>query len=360
MGHRLCLSTYGESHGERVGSLLTGCPAGLPLSEKDIQYMLDVRRPGQSAISTQRKETDTVRIMSGVYRGKTTGAPIAMEILNADKRSSDYSNLVSTPRPGHSDYPARIKYGGHNDPRGGGVFSGRLTASQVMAGAIARKLLSVALGVSINSYTVSVGNVCSSITSDMVRPEAIYGNAVRCPDPAAAASMEQAILTARRAGDTLGGVIECVTSPIPTGLGEPIYNSLESDISAALFSIPSVKGVEFGSGFGGSRMPGSQNNDPYTTENGLIRTATNNAGGILGGLSTGMPILVRAAFKPASSIARVQDTINLDTLQPAKLQVRGRHDPCVVPRAPPVVDSMVSLVIADHCILSGVIGPVIK
>ncbi len=360
MGHRLTITSYGESHGSRVGCLLAGCPAGLAVSEADIQYMLDMRRPGQSLVSTQRKESDRIRILSGIYRGRTTGAPIAMEIQNENQRSEDYSIMERLPRPGHSDYPASIRYGGYNDPRGGGIFSGRLTATQVMAGAVARKLLLETLNIQINSYTLSVGNIRADITHDMINHNSIYSNIVRCPNRDTAGIMEDAILEARRKGDTLGGVIESITTNVPPGIGEPIYHSLESDISAALFSIPSVKGVEFGSGFAGSGTRGSQNNDSYHILDNHIRTKTNNAGGILGGLATGMPIHVRAAFKPASSIAIKQDTVNTSTMEPAILQVGGRHDPCVVPRAPPVVDSMLALVLADHCIMSGQIGQVIS
>lgn len=360
MGHRLALASYGESHGRCVGALLSGCPAGLPISEQDIQVMLDRRRPGQSKITTQRKESDTVEILSGVYRGRTTGAPITMVTWNKDQRSSDYDDLVHTPRPGHSDYPASRKYGGHADHRGGGIFSGRLTATQVMGGAVARKLLSETLGITTHSYTLEIGGHTASISPGQVTEEAIYeDNDVRCPDPDAAGAMRQAIVKARGSGDTLGGIIESVTTGVPVGLGEPIYNSLESDIASAAFSIPSVKGVEFGSGFAGSRLRGSQNNDPYLVVGDSVRTATNNSGGILGGLSTGMPVTFRVAFKPASSIAMPQDTVDTRTMSPAKLRVRGRHDPCVVPRAPPVVDSMAALVLADHAIMSGMIGPVV-
>ena len=358
MGHRLVLTSFGESHGGCVGALLTGCPAGLEISESDIQPMLDRRRPGQSSITTQRKETDRVEILTGTYRGKTTGAPIAMTIRNSDQRSSDYDDLKHVPRPGHSDYPAGIRYGGHNDPRGGGIFSGRLTATQVMAGAIARKLLDRWMGIRIASYTVSIGGVDAHIDG-MPSEDSIYGNDVRCPDTEAAADMRDEIVRARGSGDTLGGTIQSVASGVPPGLGEPIYNSLESDLAAAAFSIPSVKGVEFGSGFAGARSRGSTNNDPYTIQDGTVRTASNNSGGILGGLSTGMDVTMRVAFKPASSIAISQRSVDTRTMSGTTLRVRGRHDPCVVPRAPPVVDSMVALVLADHAILLGMIGPVI-
>ena len=359
MGHRLVLTSFGESHGACVGALLSGCPAGLEISESDIQPMLDRRRPGQSSITTQRKESDVVEILTGTYRGRTTGAPIAMIIRNSNQRSADYDNLVHVPRPGHSDYTARIRYGDHNDPRGGGIFSGRLTATQVMAGAVARKLLNHALGISISSYTSSIGEV-DAHTHGIPLEDAIYDNDVRCPDAQAAAAMKKAIVQARGSGDTLGGTIQSVASGVPAGLGEPIYNSLESDLAAAAFSIPSVKGVEFGSGFAGSRSTGSANNDPYVIRDGAIRTSSNNSGGILGGISNGMDIVMRVAFKPASSIAIQQQSVDIRTMSDSILQVRGRHDPCVVPRAPPVVDSMMALVIADHAVLLGLIKPVVS
>ena len=359
MGHRLVLTSFGESHGMCIGALLSGCPAGLEISESDIQPMLDRRRPGQSSITTQRMESDVVEILTGTYRSRTTGAPIAMIIRNTNQRPADYDNLVHVPRPGHSDYTARIRYGGHNDPRGGGIFSGRLTATQVMAGAVARKLLHTALGIRISSYTVSIGKVDARI--NCIPPEeTIYDNDVRCPDVQAAASMKDAIVRARGSGDTLGGIVQSVASGMPAGLGEPIYNSLESDLAAAAFSIPSVKGVEFGSGFAGARSSGSANNDTYIIQDGMIRTASNNSGGILGGISTGMDIVMRVAFKPASSIATPQQSVDTRTMSSTTLQVQGRHDPCVVPRAPPVVDSMMALVIADHAMLLGLIKPVVS
>jgi len=359
IGQRLVLTSFGESHGKCVGAVLDGCPAGLELDEKDIQGMLDYRRPGQSLVSTQRKEGDQIEILSGVFRGHTTGAPIAMIIWNRDQHSKDYDELQTKMRPGHSDYPALVKYDGFNDFRGGGRFSGRLTATHVMGGAIARKLLKVALGVQTDSYTVKIGKISMSGQFSPKMRGSIYSNEVRCPDPRAAQRMRSAILAARKSGDTLGGVIESTTVNLPVGLGEPIFGSLESDISKAIYSIPSVKGVEFGSGFAGSEMLGSQNNDQYMARGGKVITKTNNAGGILGGLSNGMPIVMRVAFKPASSIAKRQSTIDIKTKKPVTLQVQGRHDPCVVPRAPPVVDSLVSLVLADHALMGGFIKPVL-
>jgi chorismate synthase len=262
-------------------------------------------------------------------------------------------------RPGHSDYPAYMKYKKFNDHRGGGRFSGRLTATHVMGGAIARKLIKEQLGIETNSYTCQIGKVKMSKESDKKMLKTIYSNVVRCPSKITAKNMEKSILAARKKGDSLGGIIESISTNIPVGLGEPIFGSLESDISQAMFSIPAVKGVEFGSGFAGSERFGSQNNDPYIIKNGKILTKTNNSGGILGGISNGMPIVFRVAFKPASSIAKYQDTVDVKTKKKIKLQVGGRHDPCVVPRAPPVVDSLVSLTLADHALLSGFIKPVL-
>ena len=377
IGRRLVLTSVGESHGKMVGAVLDGCPAGLPLAERDIQGMLDQRRPGQSIISTQRKEKDAVEIVSGVFEGRTTGAPITMLVWNRDQHSHDYDGLRTRLRPGHSDYPAMVKYGRHNDHRGGGRFSGRLTATHVMGGAIARKLLRATLGVRTVSYTSQIGRVsmrgaaaagaagasagaAQSPPPPPPSPSSVYKNDIRCPDPAAADRMRAAILDARRRGDSLGGIVESVTTNVPVGLGEPVFGSLESDLSRALFSIPSVKGVEFGSGFEGARLYGSQNNDLYTVRNGRIVTRTNNSGGILGGISNGMPITIRIAFKPASSIAQKQRTVDISTMKRTTLQVTGRHDPCVVPRAPPVVDALVALTIADHALLAGAIPAVLQ
>ncbi len=360
IGQRFVFTSFGESHGRCIGATIDGCPAGLEISEKDIQIMLDLRKPGQSIVTTQRKEDDKVEILSGVYKGYTTGAPITMIIWNQDQRSKDYDNLTVKPRPGHSDYPAFIKYNGYNDIRGGGRFSGRLTATFVMAGAVARKLLSKTLGIETFSYTCQIGNVKMKEQATLKMRNSIYNNEVRCPDAKIASKMRETILQARRNGDSVGGIIESITTNLPVGLGEPIFGSLESDLSKALFSIPAVKGIEFGSGFHGSTTHGSENNDEFIIKNGKIQTKTNHAGGILGGISTGMPIVLRVAFKPASSIAKKQHTVDLKTKKPSTLIVQGRHDPCVVPRAPPVVDSMVSVVIADHALRAGLIPPVIR
>ncbi|MBA0909125.1 MAG: chorismate synthase [Nitrosarchaeum sp.] len=355
IGQRLVLTSFGESHGKSIGAVLDGCPAGLEIDEKDIQKMLDLRKPGQSLISTQRKEGDIVQIISGVFRGYTTGAPITMVIQNADQKSLDYENLKTKLRPGHSDYPAMIKYNHFNDYRGGGRFSGRLTATHVMGGAIARKLLKVTLGIQTNSFTTQIGKIKMENKFNDKMINSIYKNEVRCPEENTAKKMKEAILDARKKRDSLGGIIESVSTNLPVGIGDPIFGSLESDLSKALFSIPSVKGIEFGSGFEGSKLYGSENNDEYTIKKGKIITKTNNSGGILGGISNGMPITIRIAFKPASSIAQTQNTVDMKTKKDTTLEVKGRHDPCVVPRAPPVVDALVSLTLADHAILAGAI-----
>lgn len=359
IGERFVAMSFGESHGRCVGIVVDGCPAGLPLTESDIQGLLDLRKPGQSVVTTQRKEEDKVEIISGVFNNHTTGAPICMLIWNKDSDSRPYEMLKSIPRPGHADYPAMVKYGGFADYRGGGRFSGRLTATLVMAGAVAGKLLKKTLGIETVAYTTEIGTV----KADNITPANIatrYNNDVRCPDAAAAEKMKDAILQARKDGDSLGGIIECASSSLPVGLGEPIFASLESDLSKALFSIPAVKAVEFGSGFAGSKRRGSENNDVYMIKGGKVVTKTNNAGGILGGLSNGMPLLIRVAFKPAASIAKTQETLNVSNGIQANLAVPGRHDPCVVPRAPPVVECVVSMVLADHAIRAGLIPAVLK
>ncbi|HLE34833.1 MAG TPA: chorismate synthase, partial [Nitrososphaerales archaeon] len=299
-------------------------------------------------------------IISGVFNGNTTGAPICMIIWNKDQDSKPYEQLKDKPRPGHADYPAMVKYGGFNDYRGGGRFSGRITATFVMAGAVAQKLLEQALGIEVLAYTLEIGGIrANNLTIDDIR-KLRYSNEVRCPDVNTAEKMKEAIVKARSSGDSLGGIIECTALNMPIGLGEPVFGALESDLSKALFAIPAVKGVEFGSGFEGSKRKGSENNDIYKVEDGKIVTVTNNSGGILGGLSNGMPLLLRVAFKPASSIAKTQQTVDISNMEETEITVPGRHDPSVVPRAPPVVESIVSLILADHAIKYGLIPPVLK
>lgn len=360
LGERFVVMSFGESHGKCIGVVVDGCPAGLQLDESDIQPLLDLRKPGQSTITTQRKEDDRVEIMSGVFNGFTTGAPICMIIWNNDSDSRPYDLIKTIPRPGHSDYPAIVKYGGFADYRGSGRFSGRLTATFVIAGAISQKLLKHCMGIETIAYTIQIGKIRAREIPLETAKKNRYTNDVRCPDHETAQNMKSAILSSKRDGDSLGGIIECVTVGLPVGFGEPIFGSLESDLSKALFSIPAVKAVEFGSGFDGSKRRGSENNDLYIKQDGKIITNTNNSGGILGGLSTGMPLIIRIGFKPAASISKTQHTVDLLTGSEVGLKVPGRHDPCVVPRAPPVVESVVSMVLADHAIRGGFIQPVLK
>ena len=359
IGERLIALNFGESHGRCVGVVVDGMPAGLPIDEQDIQYKLDLRKPGQSIITTQRKEEDKVEILSGVFNNHTTGAPICMIVWNKDKDSKPYELIKHTPRPGHADYPAYVKYKGYNDYRGGGRFSGRLTATFVMAGALAEKLLKYALGIEVLAYTVEIGGIKANKMSIEDIRRLRYSNDVRCPDQDSAKDMHKAILDAKKEGDSLGGIVECIALNVPIGLGEPIFGALESDLARALFGIPAVKGVEFGSGFNSARMKGSENNDPYDIKDGKIVTRTNNSGGILGGISNGMPIRLRVAFKPASSIAKEQDTVDMINMRHEKIIVPGRHDPCIVPRAVPVVESIVAFILADHAIRANMIPMVL-
>ncbi|MDG7007860.1 MAG: chorismate synthase [Nitrososphaerota archaeon] len=359
IGERFLLLTFGESHGKCVGAVVDGCPAGLELNEGDIQAELDLRKPGQSIVTTQRMEEDRVEIFSGVFNGRTTGAPIMMMIRNADKDSKPYEALKSTPRPGHADYVAKVKYGGFNDYRGGGRFSGRITASFVMGGAIAKKLLRKALGVEIVAYSLEIGGVRAGGFTLEEAAKNRYANEVRAPTPRAAEEMKSRIIEMRGRGNSLGGIVECVASNVPVGLGEPVFGSLDSDLARIVLSIPAVKGVEFGSGFAAVRLTGLENNDEYFFDGGKVSTRTNNAGGILGGLSTGMPIVYRVAFKPASSVASKQKTVNLKSGSEVDLVVPGRHDPTVVPRAVPVVESVTALVLADYVVRAGAIPPVL-
>jgi chorismate synthase len=360
IGKEFVVTSFGESHGKRVGVVVDGCPAGLPLSEKDIQAELDRRIPPQPKIVSGRIEKDTVEIQSGLFNGFTTGAPIAMLVENKEADSSDYEAIKDLPRPGHADYAARVKYGGFNDYRGGGRFSGRVTVPLIMAGAVAKKLLSL-FDVDVLGYTTAIGNVriSKSLSFEEIRRRR-YETAVRCPDVACAKAMEEAIVKAREEGDSLGGIIEIMALNVPVGVGEPLFDSLDADIAKMLFTIPAVKGVEFGAGFKAAALKGSENNDPYLMIGGKVATLTNNAGGILGGVSSGMPIVVRIAVKPTPSIAKKQQTVNLSKMEDATMRVKGRHDPCVVPKAVPAAESAVAIVLADHMIRAGFIPKVLK
>jgi len=360
IGKEFTVTTFGESHGKYVGVVLDGCPAGLPLSEADIQVELDRRIPAEPKIVSGRIEKDIAKILSGVFDGFTTGAPIALMLENKEVDSSDYEAIKDLPRPGHADYPACVKYGGFNDYRGGGRFSGRLTVAFIMAGAVAKKLLS-RFDVDVLAYTRSVGKVKSDkkFNAQEIRKNR-YTAATRCPDLACAERMEEAIVTAKKEGDSLGGIVECIALNVPVGVGEPLFDSLDADLAKALFNVPAVKGVEFGLGFGIAQLKGSESNDPYIMQSGKVATATDNAGGILGGISTGMPIMVQVAIKPTPSIGKEQKTVNLSTMEDARISIKGRHDPCVVPKAVPAVESAVAITLADHMIRAGFIPKVLE
>lgn len=340
------VTNYGESHGKGIGAVLEGCPAGMPLSEDDIQPFLDKRRPGQSSITTRRDESDTVEILSGTVDGITTGTPINLFIRNKDQKSKDYSEMAQLFRPSHADYSYQKKYG-IRDVAGGGRSSARITAGHVAAGAIARKVLQKALSVDIFGYVKSVQDLKLNVSPEDIKQELIETNLVRCPDEALAEQMVSKIEKARKAGDSLGGVVECQLRSVPAGLGEPVFDKLEADLAKAMLSINASKGFEIGSGFAGTLERGSTHNDIFFDDGGEVRTKTNNSGGVLGGISNGMPIVFRVAFKPTPTIIREQETVNLEG-KDVVFHGRGRHDPCVLPRAVPIVEAMAALVLCDH------------
>jgi chorismate synthase len=359
LGKLFTITAFGESHGRCVGIIIDGCPAGLAITEKDVQEEVDRRKPETGRISTARVEEDKVEVLSGVFEGRATGAPICLLVWNKDVDSSEYEKARFLPRPGHADYTAFVKYGGFNDFRGGGRFSGRITAAFVMAGAVARKLLNL-IGVEVLAYTVEIGGIKAEPKGiDEIR-ENTGKNPLKCADLKAAEEMLKAIEKVKEEGDSVGGIVEGTALNMPVGLGEPVFDSLEGDLAKALFAIPAVKGVEFGSGFSGACKRGSENNDLFAVKNGKIVTTTNNAGGILGGISNGMPVVVRVAVKPTASIARNQGTVNLTTVEKADLAVKGRHDVCIVPRAVAVVESMMAVALCDFALRAGLIPRVIK
>ncbi len=359
IGKEFVITCFGESHGRCVGAIIDGCPAGLPFTEEDIQKDLDKRLPPKREIVSARREKDIVEILSGTFNGFTTGAPICALVWNKEVISGDYDSIKDRPRPGHADYPVRIKYQGLNDHRGGGRFSGRITVAFVIAGAIAKNLLEL-FGIKVLAYTTEIGKVKLRATPSLEEVRAnTYMNAVRCPDPEVAEKMEKTILSAKKEGNSVGGIIECIASNIPVGVGEPIFDSLDADIAKMLFDMPAVKGVEFGAGFEAAKLKGSENNDPYVVREGEIETLTNNAGGILGGLSSGMPIVVRVAVKPTPSISKEQKTVDLSTMEETTIRIKGRHDPCIVPKAVPVVEASVAVVLVDHLLRAGCIPKVL-
>lgn len=340
------VTSFGESHGGGVGAIVDGCPPRLPLTAEDIQTDLDRRRPGQSRIVTQRKESDTVEILSGLVDGLTLGTPIMMLIRNEDQRSTDYSEFAEKYRPSHADFTYDAKYG-IRAVAGGGRASARETAARVAAGAVAKKIIAAAGG-SICGFVRRVQNIETEMAAETVTPELVEANIVRCPEQAVAERMIERIEEIRKEGNSVGGVVECVCHGIPGGLGEPVFDKLEADLAKAMLSIPAVKGFEIGSGFAGTHLTGLDHNDAFTTDaDGRITTKTNNSGGIQGGISNGMPIIFRVAFKPTATVMRDQETVTKDGAA-AVLKGRGRHDPCVLPRAVPIVEAMAALVLADH------------
>lgn len=348
-GNIFTLTTFGESHGEAVGGIVDGMPAGIEVDMDFIQHQLDRRRPGQSQITTQRKEPDRVELLSGVYQGKTTGTPIGFMVRNTNQRSSDYNNMVDLFRPSHADYTYYNKYG-LRDPRGGGRSSARITISRCVGGALAMLALRQ-LGITIQAYTTQVGDI--KLKGDYTHYDLsqIDSNIVRCPDQEKAEQMEALIREVKADGDTIGGVIACVIKGCPAGLGEPEFDKLHAQLGAAMLSINAVKGFEYGLGFDGVSQRGSQQNDVFVADHGHITTRTNNSGGIQGGISNGQDICFRVAFKPVATLLRSQNTVDANGCATV-LQAKGRHDPCVLPRAVPVVESMAAIVLLDDYLLN--------
>jgi len=344
------VATFGESHCKGVGAVVDGCPPRIPLSEADIQAQLDRRRPGQGKITTDRRESDTITILSGVENGLTLGTPIGLLVPNRDQRPGDYAEMRNIPRPSHADYTYQMKYG-IRAASGGGRASARETVGRVAAGAVAEKFLSLAWGVEIVAWVSGVGELSAPLPDlDILTREMVDQTLVRCPDPASAGQMSEAILKAREEADSIGGVVSCVCRNVPPGWGEPVFDKLEARLAHAMLSIPATKGFEIGSGFSGARMRGSAHNDPFILKDGQLRTRTNLSGGIQGGISNGEPIWFQVAFKPPATIGRAQETADFDG-NPAVLAARGRHDPCVVPRAVAVVEAMAALVLADMALI---------
>jgi len=352
-GTRYRIGIFGSSHGPCVGSKIEGCPAGARISEAAIQIELDRRSPGKGPITSPRKERDKLEILSGIRKGRATGGPIVGMVRNVDTDSAAYDAFLRVPRPGHADYPAMVKYGGHHDHRGGGQFSGRMTAGIVIGGAIARQVLEKK-GVAFVAQTVQIGSV--KVEKDIpfsIAERIARASPVGCADRDKAELMVEEIVKAHEAKDSIGGVVKCTIQGLPVGVGEPFFGSVESVMSSMMFSIPAAKGIEFGSGFKAASMRGSAHNDHYAIRSGRVITKTNNAGGILGGLSTGMPVEFRVAFKPTSSITRPQMSVDVVDKKPVELEIKGRHDPCIVPRAVPVVENAAAAVVLDLMLQGG-------
>ena len=345
-GKLLRVTTFGESHCSGVGAVLDGCPPRLSLDEADIQMQLDRRRPGQSRLSTDRQEADRVTILSGVENGMTLGTPISLLVANKDHIPGDYESMRSIPRPSHADFTYQIKYG-IRAASGGGRSSARETIGRVAAGAIAEKYLNECHGVEIVAWVSAVGLIeAGPVNIEAIDRAAVDQNIVRCPDPTAAEQMATRIARLKDEGDSIGGIVSCVARNVPVGLGEPVFDKLEAKLAQAMLSIPATKGFEIGSGFSGAGMQGSVHNDPFVQKGARLGTVTNNSGGALGGISNGEPIYFRVAFKPPATIKQPQETADFDG-RPAVLEAKGRHDPCVVPRAVPIVEAMTALTLGD-------------
>ena len=345
-GHLFRITTWGESHGGGVGVVIDGCPAGLEISEAEIQYELDRRRPGQSKITTQRKESDSVRILSGTFEGKTTGTAISIMVENQDARPQAYDHLKDLYRPSHADYTYEAKYGIRNW-MGGGRASARETIGRVAAGALAKKLLKHWNGTQTLAWVEQIHTLRADINPSTVTEEQIEQSIVRCPNPEASKAMEQRILDVRKKGDSVGGIIRAMSRSVPVGLGEPVFDKLTADLAKALMSLPATRGVEFGLGFQSVSLSGSEHNDAYVIKDGEVRTRSNRSAGIQGGISNGEDIDLRIAFKPTATINHEQETVTRNA-KSTTFQAKGRHDPCVLPRAVPMVEAMIHLVLADH------------
>ncbi len=347
-GENLKLSIFGQSHGTAIGMILDGIPSGLAVDMELLQQFLNRRAPGQNDFSTPRREEDVPEFLSGIVNGYTCGAPIAAMIRNHNTRSGDYQNLKDLPRPGHADYTAQIKYGGYQDVAGGGHFSGRLTAPLCIAGGLCKQWLAEK-GIKIAAHINTIAGIADEpISLDWVDPDlSLIRKDFPVLNPEAGAKMREAIENAKVEGDSVGGIIECIVTGLPAGIGEPMFGGIESKIAQIVYGIPAVKGLDFGAGFTGSYLRGSQNNDQFVIIDGQVRTETNNAGGILGGITTGMPLVFSVAIKPTPSISKAQQTVSLSKYENQALQIKGRHDPCIVPRAVPVVEAAAAIAIFD-------------
>ena len=347
-GDNLKLSIFGQSHGNAIGMTLDGIPAGLPVDLEELQKFLNRRAPGQNDFSTSRREEDAPEFLAGIVNGYTCGAPIAAIIHNRNTRSGDYENLKDCPRPGHADYTAQIKYNGFQDVAGGGHFSGRLTAPQCIAGGLCKQWLRKS-GIEIAAHINVIAGISDEpLYLDWINPDfSLIQGDFPVLNPDAGVKMREAIAAAKADGDSVGGVIECMVTGLPAGIGEPMFGGMESKIAQIIYGIPAVKGLDFGSGFTGSYLRGSQNNDAYIIENGNVSTQSNNSGGILGGITTGMPLVFSVAVKPTPSISKAQQSISLSKREEQQLQIKGRHDPCIVPRAVPVVEAAAAIAVFD-------------